>query len=308
MKKFYGLALALLAGSMALWGCKNNNLFGGMRKEGSGNTATVMSDAQAALANKEFNNALAYFEKVLAKDPNNAEALYGAAAASFGSAGLDLGQLLANIVNTQQNAAPSGSLSDALMSARVAAGASVSVDANSILYNLNLEGMRNNLNKTICYLLRIRTGRSDGAIARDKINILVALTVTTTLRTVLRAIDKGLLDIRKSDNGKDFSVTVTADNATLSAACSDGTMAKILDDFSIALQSLQEAVVKISPESGSTVDEMKADLQSAFNEMKADVLAIAPSCSNPLDNYNVSNLSAPTSDPGDCLSMGTCCN
>jgi len=307
------LAALMLAGALAMGGCKNNNLFGGMRKEGSGSTATVLSDAQAALINKEYNTALSYYQTVLAREPNNSEALYGAAAASFGAAGLDMGQLMANVVNTQQNAAPAATLSAALDYAMVGAPGAVTVNADSLLYNLNLDGLRAHLNKTICFLLKIRTGRSDGSIEPDKINVLVALTVTTTLRAVLRVLDSGLVDIRKSSTGKDYTVELVGSSADINAACvSGGVVEKTLDDLVIAVQSLQTAVLKINPASDSTISEIKADIQAAFNEFKSDIsnAGTYPNCATliALPKYDVSSLQAPTADPGDCASMGTCCN
>src|SRR5687768_534468 len=102
------MAVALL-GSMALSGCKDGNLFGGFRKAGSGDKVSLMSDAKAALANREWNNAKSYYESVIAKEPGNTEALYGAAVATMGTAGLDLGTLLSNVIASK--GAPSSSFS-----------------------------------------------------------------------------------------------------------------------------------------------------------------------------------------------------
>src|SRR5262245_26890074 len=117
MKKYGAFtAVALLAGSLAFWGCKNGNLFGGFHSKGSGDLADLLSDARSALAQRQFNNAKAYYDAILGKDGNNSEALYGDATATMGNAGLDLGVLLSHILH---HSAPAASLQESFKSSAV---------------------------------------------------------------------------------------------------------------------------------------------------------------------------------------------
>src|ERR1041385_5662970 len=91
-----GCLVTLLLVLMGLGGCENGNLFGRLHDRGdSGSIRSLSSDARNALRDKDYSQALALYERILAQDSDNAEALYGAAAAAIGSSGLNFGQLLA---------------------------------------------------------------------------------------------------------------------------------------------------------------------------------------------------------------------
>ena len=90
------LRLFLVVGLIGLTGCQNGNLLGKLHDSGdSSNTETLLSDGNVALDNGDYAAALGYFQRVLDNDSDNSLALYGAATASAGLSGLNLGQLLA---------------------------------------------------------------------------------------------------------------------------------------------------------------------------------------------------------------------
>ena len=85
------LAAIAVLGVFAVTSCDNKNIFGKFHKSGSSASIEVLlSDANAALANDDPAQAKAIADKILAKDPNNSEALYISAAAGLKEAGLDL--------------------------------------------------------------------------------------------------------------------------------------------------------------------------------------------------------------------------
>jgi hypothetical protein len=302
------LAAMAFAATVALAGCKNGNLFGGLRKEGTGDAPTLLADGKAALSRKQYHNAQTYFEAVLAKEPGNSEALWGAAAASMGVAGLDFGTLLSNVITTKASA-PSP-LTQALRAAST--GGAGAPSADSILDALNLAGLRSQINKIICHLLKIRVGGTDGVIPRDDVPMLVSLTISRTLRAVLRTVDSGIIDVQTSGDDTDFEVEILDENKIKDVCAPGQTLEKALDDLAGAVESLQAAVLKVNPDSGSTLSEIRNDIQNAFNELKQDVKNISglpQACTDLINSskYDVNNLSAPTQDPGNCLSQGACC-
>jgi len=316
MKKYTAVAaVAALLASLALWGCKNGNMFGGFHKKGSGDAASLMSDARSALANREFNNAKAYYEAILAQQPTNSVALYGAAVATMGTAGLDLGTLLSNVV-ASKGAPASGSLAQLIDSAAIGAPGAATVDPRSVLNNLNLTALRLHINTIICYLSRIRAGRGDGVIPRDDVSTCLSLTISRTLRAVLRTTDPtvGVADIRKSANGKDLEVVITASGATINDYCGGTsgkgkTMEATLDDLAGAVEALGAAFNKVNPGVDATLTEIKADINKAFTDFKTDVKAqgVNAACAGLLDSakYDVLNLPVPTTD--DCAQLGQAC-
>ncbi|HMX44235.1 MAG TPA: hypothetical protein PKB12_11010, partial [Elusimicrobiota bacterium] len=50
-------------------GCKNDNLFTGLHRQGTGDTASLVSDGVAALSRGDYAAAEHYFEDALAQDP-----------------------------------------------------------------------------------------------------------------------------------------------------------------------------------------------------------------------------------------------
>ena len=93
-----GLQFVFIIGLLALTSCQNGNLFGKRNSRGSsGDPAVLLADAGIALRERNFLNALGLYETVLAGDPDNAQALYGAAAAAVGSSGINLAKLLSNL-------------------------------------------------------------------------------------------------------------------------------------------------------------------------------------------------------------------
>jgi hypothetical protein len=326
MKRFkiYGalLALAGLTAGTAFTGCKNGNLFGSLHKRGSGDALAQLSDGKAALARREFANAKAYFESVLAKEPRNSEALYGAATASFGTAGLDLGTLLANVV-TLKNSAPSpvSGLGEAIQTGQIGApGAINQEDLNSlsILKGLNLDNLSDGIDQIVCFLLKIRSGNADGKISPADISLLMSVGITCIIRGILRPLEVNVLDLRQTADGTGFDIVII-DGDKLKDLCADGTIQRSIQDLAGALQAVQTAVKELNANSSSTVGGIELDLRSAVNQFKQKFQQkfdetnsdgnpnnnIPSSCNQFVQSFNVNALTPPTQDPGDCLNKDT---
>jgi tetratricopeptide (TPR) repeat protein len=160
LKSVWGLA-ALVTVSL-ITGCKNNNLFGGLHDDGSGDAESLVADANAALASKDYDKANSYFEKALLRNPKNSDALYGQAAAAMGLSGLNVGQLVANLT-TGGSGGSSLSANISLSTERRAA--TPTVDPRSLLYGIDYAKLDLALRTVIINLETIRLGRGDGKIA-----------------------------------------------------------------------------------------------------------------------------------------------
>lgn len=316
------LALAAAAASTTFMGCKNGNLFGGFHKRGSGDPAGQLADAKAALSRREFSNAKAYFEAVLAKEPKNSEALFGAATASFGTAGLDLGTLLANVVNLKNSApTPVSGLGEAIQVGQIAAPGAINQDdlnSLSILKGLNLNNLSGGIDQIVCFLLKIRSGNADGKISPQDISLLMSIGITCIIRGILRPLEQSVLDLRQTADGKGFDIVII-DASKLNALCADGTIQRSIQDLAGSLQAVQTAVKELNSTSGSTVGGIELDLKDAVTQFKTkfqekvNELAATPSpsddipasCNQFVQSFNVNALTPPTQDPGDCLNKDT---
>jgi hypothetical protein len=317
--KRYSAVVALIAmmSAIAFWGCKNGNMFGGFHKKGSGDTASLLSDAKAALSRREFNNAKAYYESIVAKEPRNSEALYGAATSSMGTAGLDLGTLLSNVI-TAKTAAPSGALAENIQLATIGVGAGAidpnTVNSLSILKGLDLNNLSGGIDQIVCFLLKIRSGNADGKISPEDISVLLSVGITCIIRGILRPLEQNLLDLRQTADGKDFTVVII-DGNKLGALCADGTVQNSIRDLAGALQSLVVAVNQLAAAPNSSIAGLKLDMKTAFQQFQTKFNTIAnanntdsnpnnnvpASCMSFVNSFDPDNLTPPTLDPGDCL-------
>jgi hypothetical protein len=313
MKKLKGLMAAVaFIGSLALCGCKDGNLFGGFRKEGSGDTTTLLSDAKAALARHEYNNAKSYYEAIIAKEPTNSQALYGAATATMGTAGLDFGTLLSNIVTAKQTAP---SLHQAMQYSAVGVHQnSPLVSDLSILASIDLNNLSGSIDQIVCYLLKIRSGFADGKIKKDDISLLLGVGINCIIRSILRPLSENVIDLRQTADGKDFDIVILDANK-LDDVCSNGVLQSSAADFAGGVQAIQEVINILRPSSGSTLSDLKPDLEAAFEKFKTKINNqaaannadgdstndVPTSCLDFVNSFNVNTLTPPAKDPGDCL-------
>lgn len=206
-----------LIGLLGFTGCSNGNLFGGLHNRGdSSDTETLLSEASNALREKDYGAARNLYERVLAQDPKNSDALYGAASAAIGSSGLNLGNILSNVVK-QTNAAPSIlGLADLIADSRESIRPAAS-NANSLLAGVDLEALNAVIDTAICRLSKIVAGAADGSIPPNDIDVLLNLGSLCVIRGVLKPLRENLMDIR--NNNGTYEVYI---DPTLTAGVCDG--------------------------------------------------------------------------------------
>src|SRR5262245_4739151 len=138
---FLYLPLILVTGMFFLTGCEDGNLFGKLYERGESSDAeSLNADATIALRERNYTEALALFERVLDQDPNNSIALNGAAKAAVGAAGLNFGQIVANILAQTNNAPSIHGIAD-FVDAGIEVRAASTVDPDSLLHAIDLDAL-----------------------------------------------------------------------------------------------------------------------------------------------------------------------
>lgn len=269
MPAFAGVAVVLV-GLLVLSGCRNGNLFGGLHKRGdSGNIEYLLSDASVALKEKDYAGALALYERVLAQNPSNSEALYGAAVAAIGSSGLNFGTIVNNVVG--QNAAVSSLGIKDLIAQAQETGASVIGDSTSILHGVDRDALLAVIDTAICRLNRIVAGATDGSIQRDDIDVLLNLGSLCLIRAVLKPLARAnLLDVQNTSGQYDVEV----DSAAFTAICSNpsdaafvGTIAR---DLAGAWALFNRAVNLLNLGSDKIISEIRQEIVDVANVLLPD--------------------------------------
>jgi tetratricopeptide (TPR) repeat protein len=247
------LVLSLLVGCLVTAGCKNNNLFGDLHKEGSGDAQSLVADGQAALSKSEFSKADNYFSQALEKDPSNSDALYGQCAAKMGLSGLSLGQLIANL--TQGN----GTLgSPSLRGAINQASAAASVGGASLLSGIDAAKLDEALKVVIQNLEKIRMGHSDGKIARDDGSLLINLGLARLLKAAAAPLRAGVIDIQES--GGSYTVQIISQDP--SADCD--VIGNAIHNVAWGFLNLSDAAIKLKLVSGSTLSDITNDVDNLY--------------------------------------------
>lgn len=255
-----------LVGILAMSGCKNNNLFGDLHKEGSGDSQSLVADGQAALGRSEFAKADQYFSDALAKDPSNSDALYGQAAAQMGLSGLSLGQLISNL--SQGNA---GLGSPAFRGAIQQASHGVASAGSSLLFGINVTKLDDSLKVVIPNLEKIHMGLSDGKIPSDNASLLINLGLARLLKGVSGPLRRGVVDIQESQGNYEAIVTT----GTLPGECE--VVINAVHNVAWGFQNLSDAALKLNLVSGSTLSDIKNDVDALYEEYRGEVASDCPS-------------------------------
>lgn len=248
-------------------GCKNNNLFGDLHNEGSGDSQALVADGQAALSKSEFAKADDYFSRALAKDPSNSDALYGQAAAQMGLSGLSLGQLISNL--TQGNA---GLGSSALRGAIQQVSHGAAGTGLSLLYGIDVAKLDEALKVIIPNLEKIHMGLSDGKIPSDNPSLLINLGLARLLKGVSGPLRGGVVDIVES--GGDYQAIATP--GALPGGCA--VVVNAVHNVAWGIQNLSDAALKLNLVSGSTLSDIKNDVDQLYQDYKGEV---EPPCDVP---------------------------
>ncbi len=248
---------------LGLTGCQNGNLFGKLHDSGDSRDVNVLqSDAQIALEHKDFSTALDLYEKILGQDPDNSLALNGAAIAAVAAAGLNFGQILANIAH--QNAAPSiTGIQDLISSAR--AGYSAQAATDSILNGVDLASLDGVLDLAICRLTRIVSGLGDGVITRDDAAVLLDLGCLRLVRAVLRPIRADFFDVQNV-SGHYKLVAKTYFNTFCGNPANDTLLISTAKDLVAAYTLYNRAATVLNAPSDSIVGRLRSEMDDVIVE------------------------------------------
>jgi tetratricopeptide (TPR) repeat protein len=291
------VALSLLS----LNGCQNNNLFGRFHDRGdSSSIVSLRSDASSALKDGNYSQALELYNRILSQDPNNAEAIYGAAAAEMGTSGLKLSQIIANVLQNQNGAGASSMGLGQLVRSAGGGVHSSTVDPNSLLNGIDLASLDGVIDNVICKLERITSGSTDLSIPANDIDTLVNLAVVLVLRAALDAQQAGLVDITNVNGTWSY-----AQGANYSSFCgnsaNDSALISMATDLSGAYACLNRVVSLLNLSGNQVVVQLKTDVDAIITELLTSGLPAG--CRTTLDTNGINsstfqsyfNLSTPPS-------------
>ncbi len=288
--------LGSLCGILLITGCKDGNLFGGLHKRGdSGNIEYLLSDASVALKEKDYTGALSLYEKVLAQDPNNSEALYGAATAAIATSGLNFGLLLSNVVS-QSSVSSFDGLQESIAQARETIGSS-SAGPNSILAGVNVAALNAVIDTAICRLGSIVKNQSDGNIANDDVDVLINLAFLHIVRAISKPIEHDLVDI--TNNGGNYQVDVqsiddnycngtTVFGGISSPANRRAFFVRVMQDAASSHLLLTKVISKLNLASDKVIPKVRTDISDAVTDLLADVGVPFGDCQDRFDEAGIS--------------------
>jgi hypothetical protein len=267
--------------------CQNGNLFGRFHDTGeSGDINTLLSDAEIALRDRNYSQALSLYERILAQDSDNAEALYGAASAAIGSSGLNFAQIISNIL-AQTGGAPS---INGLGSYINAAGESFTSQAasNSILNGVDLAALDNVIDTAICRLQKIVSGNADGSISQNDVATVLNFGSLCLIRGVLRALRSDFFDVTNT-NGT-YSVTPNVDfNTFCGDSANDAVLFQIARDVVGAYALFNRAVNLLNLQNNEIILQLRNDIDSVVVILLTDggPNALPTACINKLGTIGI---------------------
>lgn len=254
----------MVCSALMLTGCENGNLFGKLTdRGGSSDPQILVSQGFDALQDGNYTEALNLFNKALAADPDNAEALYGAAIAEMGGTGISLGTLIGNVTASSASHTP---LTHAIKEGRVTASALVP-DPASILDGINLNAVGPVLSDVNCKLQKIVSGNTDRSIRPDNVDVLVNLAITSLVKAVVDAINLGYFDV-KNTNG---AYQIDVDNLFDDTDCLDPKALKIAKDAVAAWHLFNKAADVLGFSGDQVIVELRGDMDEAIASMYADL-------------------------------------
>ncbi len=276
---------ALLIGLMLypMTGCQNGNLFGGLHKSGSGGAASVQSDAAIALRSRDFESALTLYNRVLESDPNNAEALYGASAAAMGASGLNIGQIISQLL--QQNGSGSTSSLDSfggiIQKSRNSLSSSGTLhNPNGILYGVDLTRLKEELPTIRRRLEKILKGETNLTILPTDVDANVNAAIVLVIDATVTALDNDVLDV-VNDNG-DYSIE---EGAAFHSICSNtAVVQRIGSDLCVAYLALNNVVVRLGLNDNKIITKAREDIRTVLDDL------LNPSSTKKLDPACISTL------------------
>jgi len=270
------LMAAFLSGLFCFTSCQNGNIFGGIHdRGGSGDPKALLNDADLALRSGDFSRALSLYNRVLATDPNNAKALYGSSAALLGTAGLNVGVLITNVMKQASGTDPINGLGDLIKDSRIGFSAVTPTEnPNSLLSGINKESLDTVLNEAICKLQKIVSGATDGSISPNDTDVLVNLATLCIIRAAVRPILAGYIDIINDGNGN-FSIVDQTGN-TQAAFCGDPSNKALIQDMATDVASAYALFNRAVNNLGLSSDRLIFKLRHDVDTVISSILSTSP--------------------------------
>ncbi|MFC2062200.1 tetratricopeptide repeat protein [Elusimicrobiota bacterium] len=179
------LMTLLIAASLVFCGCENGNIFSWTHSAGGDDAPeALLADANKSIADGDYDEAIEYFESILKDDPDNSEAMYGIAAAELKAAGLDISELLPKFLD--EDASGNGAI--AYGSPDKGGRSSSSLD--DLLPLLNYDRLEEATEVAVEMLEEIVSGRADGTISPDDIDVNINLAVAKVVHSAAYLMNK----------------------------------------------------------------------------------------------------------------------
>jgi tetratricopeptide (TPR) repeat protein len=276
----------------SLAGCsKTTNIFRWAHKGGSDtSTESLLSDGQAALSGKDYNDALTYYNKLLEENPNSSEALYGKAQALIGLGGLSLSELIANVVKEAQSTGTSPVIANHELGAFFSRSQFASTSTDLLPETLNLPQLYHTAQVVVPILQQIADGDGDGVIPADDPDVNINLAFFMTIQAVCRLLDDnndsipaGTGDLVQVLKGSDNNWTVVLPDASSLTVSKQQTLrdqAQLAIDDELGVSSpeklgainyLEKAINKIKAKDGSPLKDLWANLNDLKTSIKAQI-------------------------------------
>lgn len=270
----------------SLAGCsKTTNIFGWTHKGGADTSSeSLLADGQAALNSEDYNDALTYYNDILGQDSDNSEALYGKAQALIGLGGLNLAELIAELVKDTALDDNSLVIANNKLGVFFSKTRYTSSTDDLLPESLDLPQLYETAILVVPILKQIADGNSNGVIPADDPDVNINLAFFMTIQAVCRLLDDNndgipggsgdLVQVLNSDG--DWSV-VLPDASTITVTkqqiLRDQVQLSLDDEFGVALTSLgainylEKAINKIKAKDDSAL----MDLWHNFDELKTSI-------------------------------------
>ncbi len=283
----------VLAMVFSLAGCsKTTNIFGWTHKGGSDTSSeSLLSDGQAALNSEDYNDALTYYNDILSQDSDNSEALYGKAQALIGLGGLNLAELIAEVIKDTALDDNSPVIANNELGVFFSRTKHTSASEDLLPESLDLPQLYETAKAVVPILKLIADGNSDGVIPADDPDVNINLAFFITIQAVCRLLDDNndlvpggngdLVQVLNSDgdwtvslpDASTIPVTSSDPTVTTQSTLRDQVQQAIDDEFGIALTTLgamnylEKAINKVKAKDDSAL----MDLWNNFDDLKLSI-------------------------------------
>ncbi|MFH1283552.1 MAG: hypothetical protein ABII27_07805 [bacterium] len=279
MKKVF----VIMSIALFIVGCsRDSNLFKFAHKSGSNSSVeSLMNDAEIALQEKDYSSAINYYLQIIAKDPYNADALYGLSQAKFNSV-LPIGEIIANFIQNDVALASPPTFSNMLYAA--AGTTPHSINDSVLPPSVNAQSIIQVAQEIVVYLRRIINEGTHGRITSDNVDVLVNCAFVVLIDAVANAIDfnnNGII----GDSGDAVRIYNDFEYQLISSVVDASNKADLInrvDNVTAAINEailyLDKAITKLNLKSNSVIAELKndllTDLQPSIDQLKAEILAL----------------------------------